>query len=105
MTTPRRRPYHWIMTLPLLFGDAAHAEAPASGYLKPPQAVADVLDALPPPDVVVGPTREHLLLLQGVRYHGVDPRSVVADAPARRVAHRPALERPAPAAACSASPW
>ena len=38
------------------------------GYLRPPKAVTDVLDAPPPPAVIVTPTREHLLLVQGVRY-------------------------------------
>jgi dipeptidyl aminopeptidase/acylaminoacyl peptidase len=40
-------------------------------YRRPPKAVTDVLDAPPPPAVVVTPTREHLLLVQGVRYPAV----------------------------------
>jgi dipeptidyl aminopeptidase/acylaminoacyl peptidase len=46
--------------------------APAQiGYQRPPKAVTDVLDAPPPPAVLVTPTREHLLLVQGVRYPSV----------------------------------
>src|SRR5437868_7899532 len=48
------------------------AIAPAQiGYQRPPKAVTDVLDAPPPPAVVVTPTREHLLLVQGVRYPSI----------------------------------
>src|SRR5437588_4096346 len=54
----------WIMDDPPL--------APAQiGYRRPPKAVTDVLDAPPPPAVVVTPTRGHLLLVQGVRYPAV----------------------------------
>src|SRR4051812_22232034 len=46
--------------------------APAvAGYQRPPKAVTDVLDAPPPPAVVLSPTREHLLLVQGVRYPSI----------------------------------
>ena len=41
------------------------------GYQRPPKAVTDVLDAPPPPAVIVTPTRDHLLLVQGVRYPSV----------------------------------
>lgn len=37
-------------------------------YQRPPKAVMDVLNAPPPPAVAITPTREHLLLIQGVRY-------------------------------------
>src|SRR5437762_6152952 len=42
-----------------------------AGYRRPPKAVTDVLDAPPPPAVVVTPTRDRLLLVQGVRYPSV----------------------------------
>jgi dipeptidyl aminopeptidase/acylaminoacyl peptidase len=48
------------------------AIAPAqTAYLRPPKAVTDVLDVPPPPAVVISPTREHLLLVQGVRYPSI----------------------------------
>jgi dipeptidyl aminopeptidase/acylaminoacyl peptidase len=48
------------------------ASAPAQiGYQWPPKAITDVLDAPPPPAVIVTSTREHLLLVQGVRYPSV----------------------------------
>ncbi len=40
----------------------------AQTYQKPPQAVLDVLNAPVPPAASISPTREHMLLLQGVRY-------------------------------------
>ena len=42
-----------------------------TGYRRPPREITDVLDAPPPPAVVVSPTREHLLLVQGERYPAV----------------------------------
>ncbi len=39
----------------------------AQGYKKPPQAVLDVLNAKPTPQVVVSPAKTHLLLLDTVR--------------------------------------
>src|SRR6187549_2564101 len=54
----------WCMDNPAL--------APAdTGYRRPPKTVTDVLDAPPPPAVVVTPTREHLILVQGVRYPSI----------------------------------
>ncbi len=48
------------------------ALAPAQiAYQRPPKPITDVLDAAPPPAVVVTPTREHLLLVQGIRYPAV----------------------------------
>jgi dipeptidyl aminopeptidase/acylaminoacyl peptidase len=41
-------------------------------YRRPPPEITEVLDAPPPPAVVVGPTREYLLLVQGVRYPSID---------------------------------
>ena len=41
------------------------------GYQKPPRTVLDVLDAPATPTVSVSPTREHLLLVQGVRYPSI----------------------------------
>jgi hypothetical protein len=41
------------------------------GYQKPPRNVLDVLDAPATPTVSVSPTREHLLLVQGVRYPSI----------------------------------
>ncbi|HEX4590035.1 MAG TPA: hypothetical protein VH120_08915, partial [Gemmataceae bacterium] len=41
------------------------------GYQRPPKAVTGVLDAPPPPAVIVTPTRDHLLIVQGVRYPSV----------------------------------
>ena len=40
----------------------------AQTYQKPPRAVLDVLDAPVPPTGALGPTREYMLLAQGVRY-------------------------------------
>ncbi len=41
------------------------------GYQKPPRSVLDVLDAPATPTVSVSPTRDHLLLVQGVRYPSI----------------------------------
>lgn len=49
----------------LLLGPAAWGQ---EGYRKPPAAVMQVLDAPPPPAVSLSPTRDRLLLVQGVRY-------------------------------------
>ena len=46
----------------------AAESAAQNGYRKPPQAVLDVLNAPAPPGVSVGPTGEHLLLVQTDRY-------------------------------------
>ncbi|MBA3242397.1 MAG: PD40 domain-containing protein, partial [Acidobacteria bacterium] len=40
----------------------------AQTYQQPPQAVLDVLNARVPPQGSISPTREYMLLLQGVRY-------------------------------------
>jgi dipeptidyl aminopeptidase/acylaminoacyl peptidase len=39
------------------------AQAPASGYLLPPKAIVDILDAPPPPTVELSPTRDVVVLL------------------------------------------
>ena len=44
------------------------AAAAAQSYQKPPQAVLDVLNAPVPPQGEISPTREYMLLVQGVRY-------------------------------------
>jgi dipeptidyl aminopeptidase/acylaminoacyl peptidase len=41
------------------------------GYQRPPKAITDVLDPPPSPAVVVTAEREHLLLVQGIRYPSV----------------------------------
>src|SRR5947209_1657280 len=66
MPAPRFGVYAGVMALtsPVPDSDAA----PPSGYLKPPQAIRDVLDAPPPPAVSVSPTRGHVLLLHTIRY-------------------------------------
>ena len=49
-------------------------ESDATGqavYLKPPQAITDILDAAPPPSVSVNPTRDTLALLTYARYPGI----------------------------------
>ena len=49
-------------------------ESDATGqatYLKPPQAIADILDAPPPPSVSVNPTRDTLALLTAALYPAV----------------------------------
>ncbi len=51
-------------SLVLLTGAAVTAQT----YQKPPQAVLDVLSAPVPPQGSISPTREYMLLLQGVRY-------------------------------------
>jgi dipeptidyl aminopeptidase/acylaminoacyl peptidase len=38
------------------------------GYQRPPQAVLDVLNAPVPPQAVISPARDYMLLAQGVRY-------------------------------------
>jgi dipeptidyl aminopeptidase/acylaminoacyl peptidase len=47
---------------------AAAGAAFAQTYQKPPQAVLDVLNAPVPPQAAISPTRDYLLLAQGVRY-------------------------------------
>ena len=43
----------------------AQSEAPgATGYLVPPQAIVDILDAPPPPTAIVGPTRDILAFVE-----------------------------------------
>jgi dipeptidyl aminopeptidase/acylaminoacyl peptidase len=57
------------MALAALFLFAALAStAAAQGYQKPPQAVLDVLNAPVPPQAVISPARDYMLLVQGVRY-------------------------------------
>ena len=38
------------------------------GYQKPPKVITDILDAPPTPTIFVSPTRDRILLVQGVRY-------------------------------------
>src|SRR5205807_506736 len=66
MPAPRFGVYAGVMALTSLVADSD--AAPPSGYLKPPQAIRDVLDAPPPPAVSVSPTRGHVLLLHTIRY-------------------------------------
>src|SRR4051812_1009059 len=47
---------------------ALAATLSAQTYQKPPQAVLDVLNAPVPPTGALSPTREYMLLAQGVRY-------------------------------------
>ena len=47
---------------------AAAVAGLAQTYQKPPQAVLDVLNAPVPPQAAMSPTRDYLLLAQGVRY-------------------------------------
>src|SRR4051812_8980781 len=47
---------------------ALAATLSAQTYQKPPQAVLDVLNAPVPPTGALSPTREYMLLVQGVRY-------------------------------------
>ena len=51
-----------------LLAAPAHGQ---QGYQRPPRNVLDVLHAPPTPTVSVSPTREHLLLVQGVRYPSI----------------------------------
>jgi dipeptidyl aminopeptidase/acylaminoacyl peptidase len=49
-------------------------ESDATGqatYLRPPQAITDILDAPPPPSVSVSPTRDTMALLTSARYPAV----------------------------------
>ena len=41
----------------------AQTQAPASGYLLPPKAIVDILDAPPPPTVELSPARDVVVLL------------------------------------------
>ncbi|HLN32791.1 MAG TPA: prolyl oligopeptidase family serine peptidase [Gemmataceae bacterium] len=52
----------------LVFLACAPAAPAEDGYRKPPQAVMDILNVLPPPTVTVSPTRDYLALLQGASY-------------------------------------
>src|SRR5437868_2648543 len=47
---------------------ALAATLSAQTYQKPPQAVLDVLNAPVPPTGALSPTRDYMLLAQGVRY-------------------------------------
>src|SRR5258705_8725144 len=40
------------------------AQAPASGYLLPPKAIVDILDAPPPPTAELSPSRDTMVLLE-----------------------------------------
>jgi dipeptidyl aminopeptidase/acylaminoacyl peptidase len=79
----------WILgliTSPFLEIPAAAAEPPAKpGYQKPPKAITDILDAPPTPTVSVSPTRDRLLLVQGVRY---PPIADLAEPMLRLAGHR-----------------
>lgn len=52
----------------LLMIAVAAFTAAAQGYQKPPQPVLDVLNAPVPPQGVISPARDYILLVQGVRY-------------------------------------
>jgi dipeptidyl aminopeptidase/acylaminoacyl peptidase len=47
----------------VLAAATAYAQAPASGYLLPPKAIVDILDAAPPSNVEVSPARDVVALL------------------------------------------
>ncbi len=69
----RERPSSWgklsrMLAASLVLLLAGAEAASAQNYQKPPQAVLDVLNAPVPPQGSISPTREHMLLLQGVRY-------------------------------------
>src|SRR5947209_8528511 len=55
-----------LAVVSLLLADAAGSEP--QGYRKPPKEILDILDAPPTPLVSVSPTRDRLVLVQGVRY-------------------------------------
>ena len=52
----------------LVLAAAAGRAASAQSYQKPPQAVLDVLNAPVPPQGVISPARDYMLLAQGTRY-------------------------------------
>lgn len=62
----RRTPSRALAALCVLL--AVAGAATAQTYQKPPQAVLDVLNAPVPPTGALSPTREYMLLAQGVRY-------------------------------------
>src|SRR5215207_4625575 len=62
----RRTPSRALAALCALL--AAAGAISAQTYQKPPQAVLDVLNAPVPPTGALSPTREYMLLAQGVRY-------------------------------------
>jgi dipeptidyl aminopeptidase/acylaminoacyl peptidase len=66
MPAPQFGVYAGVMALTSLVAESD--AAPPTGYLKPPQAIRDVLDAPPPPNVSVSPTRDHVMLLHSIRY-------------------------------------
>jgi dipeptidyl aminopeptidase/acylaminoacyl peptidase len=67
--TDRRTPSRALCACAALCALLAAASAlSAQTYQKPPQAVLDVLNAPVPPTGALSPTREYMLLAQGVRY-------------------------------------
>src|SRR5215213_3383548 len=66
---PASRTYGRIMLAALFLLAALVFPAGAQqGYQKPPQPVLDVLNAPVPPQGVISPARDYMLLVQGVRY-------------------------------------
>jgi dipeptidyl aminopeptidase/acylaminoacyl peptidase len=71
---PARPAVHARASACLAVGLILLAALPAGGqqgYQKPPRSVLDVLGAPATPTVSVSPTRDHLLLVQGVRYPSI----------------------------------
>ncbi|HZI19679.1 MAG TPA: prolyl oligopeptidase family serine peptidase [Pyrinomonadaceae bacterium] len=62
-----RGPLSAALALALLLSAAPAAPA-QSTYQKPPRAVLEVLDAPAPPTAYVGPRRDYMLLMTGLRY-------------------------------------
>src|SRR5262250_2138209 len=57
-----------ITLLAILVSSLTAAPSPGAGYDKPPQNVLDVLHAPSPPNPVVSPTNDRILLVAWVRY-------------------------------------
>jgi dipeptidyl aminopeptidase/acylaminoacyl peptidase len=66
-----RGPLAIVVAALVLIMDEPSVALAQIGYGRPPKVITDVLDAPPPPAVVVTPERKHLLLVQGVRYPSV----------------------------------
>ena len=74
------------------------AQSATPGYLLPPKAIVDILDAAPPPTTDLSPTRDTLALIERASMPSL-ARVGAASASAGRPAHQPAHQRSAPRAA------
>ncbi len=64
----RRAHLVFLLIVILMTGSGVFAQVP---YQKPPKVIIDILDAPPTPMVLVSPTRDRMLLVEGVRYPSI----------------------------------